>query len=92
MEKTKTFNKSQAELDSIFKKLEEAIIYEPYAYDVKIANQCIRQEFEGKSNEVHELKDALLHIYRLTNKDNPSHYFIIQKCEKALKLKPTNFN
>lgn len=87
MEKTNTFNSSQVELDSIFKKLEKAITHAPYAYDIKIANQCIRADFEAKAEEINELKDALRFVYRLTNPHNPSHHFIRQKCENVLNIK-----
>lgn len=36
-------------VEELFEKLEVAIVYEPvYSYDIKIANQIIREYFENK--------------------------------------------
>jgi len=74
------------ELNKIWDELEEKaynVTYHNYSY--KEANQVIRSNIELILGEKKNVMDAIQHIFNLTNADNPSHFFIRQKCESILK-------
>ena len=74
------------ELKKIFNELkEEAYDVSYHNYSYKETNQIVRSNIELILEDKKNLIDAIQHIFNLTNADNPSHFFIRQKCESILK-------